>query len=460
MYTSYIGKKFLKLYNEKTNQKFSARQFFDDVFFPLFFDNEKHLMHVSNSPFFQKPSAKAMEGGLTKSQAQLKKLHSDILVEEPNMAIFVGYAAKDMEGTTSGQLTNIDFKIDPEEMYASWIGEALGMGVSGGFVILLGMDEVLWALFEGWKIYRKYLQQTPNLKDRQIETWNGKWITHFFSDKYNPAEPNEQFELGTDQVLGKLAITTQKWSEVIFALSKKFPTQEPLIYGYNLSRTNTTLGFIKIYLPDVEKMFEFRDKIFLNKKDAVLTDDEISRLQTYYNFKGACKLGTIGLKALEPGKLRDFMPPPFGKGDDYKFSDENSYKQYELYKIWIIAMLNKIELNELAAKVAQALWDFERNAKEIELDDADEITSLADVAQKMKAKDRGKTGKAKLTDNVRSALSLVKFIDALNAVMEKGNVETDVFLLAKEEALKMPMDLFPLFISLIKFEYTYIKSKK
>jgi hypothetical protein len=54
MYTSYIGKKFLKLYNEKMQQEYTASEFFESVFFPVFFTDDAHLMHVGNSPFFQK----------------------------------------------------------------------------------------------------------------------------------------------------------------------------------------------------------------------------------------------------------------------------------------------------------------------------------------------------------------------------------------------------------------------
>lgn len=44
--------------------------------------------------------------------------------DEPNMSIFVGYAAKDVAGTTSGQISDMQTSIDTDEMYASWIGEA------------------------------------------------------------------------------------------------------------------------------------------------------------------------------------------------------------------------------------------------------------------------------------------------------------------------------------------------
>lgn len=58
MYTSYIGKKFLKLYNEKERLNLSAKDFFNTVLFPLFFNDDRHFMHVHGSTFFQKVSEK------------------------------------------------------------------------------------------------------------------------------------------------------------------------------------------------------------------------------------------------------------------------------------------------------------------------------------------------------------------------------------------------------------------
>ncbi len=216
MYTSYIGKIFLKLYNEKENKKLSARQFFDEIMFPLFFDNEKHLMHVSNSPFFQKPSKKDLSG-LSKSQIQLKNLHTNIAKGNPNMAIYVGYAAMGIGETTSGQVTDINYYIDGEEMYLSWIGEALAIGVKGGYEILLDIEEVIWGLYLGWSYYRKYLSQTPNIKDNQIETWNGHWLCHILNNPNETNDLSEGLKIESTEVKGNLAIPTQKWSQLIFS---------------------------------------------------------------------------------------------------------------------------------------------------------------------------------------------------------------------------------------------------
>jgi len=442
MYTSYIGKKFLKIYNEKEGKNFSAEEFFDQIFTRLFFTDKAHLMHVGNSPFFQKPKPEDIKEHGSKSLAQLNNLKKAIRFDVPNMSIFVGASAKDIGGTTSGQVTDIDFKIDKNEMYASWLGEALGIGVNGGFVMLVDEVEVLWALFLGWKYYRKYLNQTPNVKDKQIETWNGQWLYHYFHPMTNEQNPDENLDIETTEVQGNIAIPTQQWSKIIFALSKKFPNKVITIYAYNLSQTNTTLGFINIYLPEVKKMYEMRDILFIKEGETILSDQEIEKLSTFFNFKNACQLGTIGLKALEPDKLREYMPKGsilYAQGKEFKFSTEDSYLHYKLYKIWITAMLNKTELLKLASDIASVLCTNEKNG----------------------VKDnRGKTDISQDSNGVREAKNIREFIDNLTGVLKKSPESAEAFKEVVDQVIKMPSDYFPLFVTLIRFEYAYQKSKK
>ena len=89
MYTSYIGKKFLKIYNERMHTSLSACEFFEQVFFPLFFNDDRHLMHVSNSPFFQKPRSEDVKKYGSKPLAQFHNLQEAMAGDEPNMHIFV-----------------------------------------------------------------------------------------------------------------------------------------------------------------------------------------------------------------------------------------------------------------------------------------------------------------------------------------------------------------------------------
>jgi hypothetical protein len=442
MYTSFIGKKFLSLYKEKENKPddYSARQFFDDVLFPCFFDHETHLMHVGNSPFFQKPKEDDVKLYGSKSKAQYQNLLREIESgDSPSGAIYVGYGAKEISSTSTGQLTSLTLITSKEDIYLSWIGEALGIGVNGGLVMLIDNDRVMLNLYEGWQYYRLFLEQTPDLKDKQIETWNGHWICHTLSSLFNSNNALSGFNLETEEVLGKIAIPTNSWTKVLFALSRNFHDQESLtIYAYNLSQTNTTLGFINVYLSDIRRPFELRDKIFMDHSNFILNDNEIESLETFYNFRNACKFGTIGLKALEPAKLREFMPKgtiEYAQGKEFKFIDEHSKNIFSLYKLWIIAMLNKTELLQLAADVA---------------------TSLLSLEREQSARDKTKTGQTQSSKELLESKSLKVFIDGLTENINEKNALT--FKNVVDNVVTMPSDNFPLFITLIRFEYSYQKN--
>lgn len=440
MYTSYIGKKFLTLYNERENNDLSAEQFFDEVFFDIIFNDESHLLHVGNSPFFQKPKAADVEKFGSKPSAQLSNLKKAIRDDPPNMSIFVGYGSKDVESTTSGQVTTLDVDVDTEEMYASWIGQALAIGLSGGYVILIDENEVIWSLYKGWKVYRKYLAQTPNLKDKQIETWNGHWLNHMTGNDFDPDDPTYEFNFVTQNILGKLAIPTIEWTRVIFSLARKCPNVILTAYAYNLSQTNTTLGFVNLFLPGIKSFTQIKDVLKHPTGEISLTVNELELMKPFFNFKNACSNGTIGLKALEPDKLRAYMPKgsvTFAQGREYKFSDKQSYYDYQIFKTWIIAMLKKTELLELASKLAQVLHEKERIK--------DHLSS------------RGKTGGTNFSKKFLEIKSLPDAVTKLTALVEDVTQSKDILKETLVELIEMPRDQFPLFIALVGFEYSYQK---
>lgn len=434
MYTSYIGKKFLRLYNERNKTEYTAEQFFDEVFFGLFFTDESHLMHVGNSPFFQKPKESDVVLHGSKSLAQLANLKSNIQNDVPNMSIFVGASAKDIGGTTSGQVSSIAIDIDEDEMYASWIGEALAIGVNGGFVMLVDNEDIIWGLYKGWEVYRKYLSNTPSIKDKQIETWNGQWICHYFSDNYEENSPEENLYIEPENVQGKFAIPTIKWSTVILVFSRKFPNSQMLVYAFNLSQTNTTLGFINIFLKEITKIYEINDQLLLDANETILSDKDIASFEPFYYFKDACALGAIGLKALEPAKLREFMPKgsvPYAQGKDYKFKDKESYNNYKLFKIWIYAMLNKKEIIQLADDLALILLKYEDAKKDV---------------------NRGKTEKREVIKRVIESKHFKEFAENVKYLITVENSES-LQEIIRTTYTEIPTDNFSLFLTLVRFQY-------
>lgn len=438
MYTSYIGKQFIELYNEKTNSDLTAEQFFEKEFFPLFFNDEKHLMHVGNSPFFQKPKIEDVKKYGTKPIAQFENLKTKVFEDEPNMSFFVGYAASGTQETTSGQVSSLkNVKIDSEEIYASWIGEALAIGVSGGSVFLINENDVLWQIYQGWKYYRKYINQTPNIKDKQIETWNGNWLI-FLQNK--ETSQDEIPELPVSKVQGKLAIATASWSQVLFGLSHYYPSKEILIYAYSLSQMNTTIGFVKVFLPEFNKLIKYRHSLIDFKDFKQVDDKDIEQFETFYNFKIACQKGSIGLFAIEPKGLRKFMPfgsIMYAQGKDLKFTKDKDYFLYQIYKNWIMATLNKTKLLQLASQLAEILLNME-----------EEKTS------------RGKANISRVSQEVRESKTLKEFISKLTETLPLVEKDATIIKEVVTEVLGMPNDNFPLFITLVRFEHNYQKTLK
>lgn len=459
MYTSFIGKKFLAAWNAREGKALTARRFFDEVMFKDFFDDARHLMHVANSPFFQSVSAKDLATGKRESEIRRENLHNAVATKSPNASFFVGSAADGVTATTSGQVTTMPgvvqvektlnatlfpeeragpcLKIDKEEIYASWIGEGLAMGVSGGYYMLSEREELLLAVFEGWKVYRKFLAQTPNLKGRQIETWNGQWIAHWLGGG-DPAAfyPDWEEKVDAKTKAKYNAIKTLEWTKLLFALCKRFSGEVLTVYAYNLSQTNTTLGFLNLNLPEVNRLNEYRDKVFISKKESVLISDEINELIPYFTFKRAAEFGVIGLRTLEPDKLREYLPQRDPKKNkDLNLTKAENHKQFQIFKLWIYAMLNRTELLELSGRIAQILHQFE---------DAG-------------SSDRGKKVHDQLSDEVRGATSLRVFADKLGEVLGLFPAASGTFRAAVDNAVKMPADQLPLFVALIRFEYNYQK---
>ena len=168
MYTAYIGRRAINLYNEHMHDgdPLSPKKFFDQVFFPVVFDDDDYLIQAGNSKFGQlvrqrkKDRREAQEKGLSwedekprRRQRALSDLHS--LAEgysEPHNHVVVGGSARKVSATASGQVTNIDQSVEPDTFYFSWIGAATAGRGSGSFTmtVLINHASQLLSLLVGW----------------------------------------------------------------------------------------------------------------------------------------------------------------------------------------------------------------------------------------------------------------------------------------------------------------------
>ena len=428
MITSNIGKIFLDAYNEEYGTSYDARTFFLEQFYPLFFDQNKYMMTAGNSPLENpKLSWEEMIKGKKpyetpeQRKSRFEKMIKKTDKSEADMSIARGYASLDIAAPTSGQVTNLKLPNSQEESYASWIGDALGVGVQGGFSILFSKKEILLDIFEGWKLYRKCLNETSMLKGNQINTWNGQWLSHYYDPReYDADMPLAGYSPYNTNKDGIINIDTQTWTKILIAVSKKYRNAQILGYIYSIGKTNKTIGFIPFDLTQIRRPIHLYEKIF-----GMSNGRNVESLWgTAIGFKTACTYGAIGIKAMEPKGLRDYVY----KGKQPKAHNYDNIN-YNVYIIWIYAMLNNDELWEKSQELAKLL---------------NEASSDKDKSISTKRKN--------LVETMLNATNKKQFIAAATEVVSFiGKI--DEFKGIVKEIHGMPTDNVPYFLTLLRFQY-------
>ncbi|MBI2418107.1 MAG: hypothetical protein HYV28_09450 [Ignavibacteriales bacterium] len=430
MYTSITGKKLVARWNERNGTALSLKEFFDEKFYPVFYDHEKYLQWITNSPFVQGYRS-AQPPDKSKRMEMLAEFHRKIVEQEPDASIAVGFSAEGNEATTSGQLTGIKLPFGEDDMYSSWIGSGLGVGVDGGLLLLFDEDEILELLYEGWSRYRSLVEETPNLKGNQINTWNGQWLTFALGNNNYKSMPFAPVELKKDTA----SLPTVNWIKLLFRLARRYPNKKLMTYVYSLGQTNTTVGFIQINLPELKREIDMYVHLFgeigSTHRKAI---EEV--YVTQFGFKTVCRNGSVGLKEIEPKQLREYLP---GHGKAAAFpklkDDEKSIINYNIYLSWVLCMLNNKSLIDVAGDLARMLRDYETGGA------------------------RSKTGRANKVLALLDASSRRQFIEKLTDILADDAANGEFFNALVLETDKMQADKFPYFLTLIKFKYTFIKSK-
>ncbi|MBK1440754.1 hypothetical protein JHJ32_12205 [Parapedobacter sp. ISTM3] len=437
MITTLVGKTFLSAYNEKYNKNYSAKEFFEKEYFELFFNHPKYMQWITNSPFVQmKAGQKPEKLSAEDRQEKLHNLFSKVGTEAPDASFAIGYPASESKefASTSGLVSNVFIETEQEDVYYSWIGSGLGIGVAGGYNLLINDAAIALTTYDGWTIYRKYLNDPVlgNLRGNQINSWNGQWLTFRLGKRYD-----ESFDFATleDEKIFKVEtslaeVNTVNWSNLFFSLSNAYPEKSLNAYIYSFGQTNKTIGFIPIYLKagkTLKDIFRqlFRTDLPFNNKD----------FQSIFgmHIKRACELGNIGLHALRPDSLKKYMDED--KNLSFKKEEENLI--YQSYKTWLIAMLSK-------------------NKEEI----TDYTIELARLIQRYRAGAKGTDRMNLIKNDLLGAKSKKAFIDALTEMIdgiEGADLETLKKL--KDEVHLMTNEEFGYFNTLLKFDYAFVEKQ-
>jgi len=317
MITTLIGKAFLKAYNEKYGKSYSAKEFFEEEYFELFFNHNKYLMSGGNSSFENpKISWDKMQKGIVpyESEGRRKERLEKFIEKAENingsldMGIAPGYPAAEITAATSGLVSDLFIRNTEDDIYYSWFGAGLGIGVAGGYNLLINDIVITLETYEGWKHYRNYLNDKSlnKLRGNQINSWNGQWLTYKLGRNYDAAFDFSTLETeGIFKVDSSLVeVNTANWSNLFFSLSHLYPENVLNAYIYSFGQTNKTVGFIPIYLKAGKKLIEVFKQLF--QTDLPFNNKDFQSVFGMH-IKRACELGNIGLHALRPDNLKKYM---------------------------------------------------------------------------------------------------------------------------------------------------------
>lgn len=443
MYTAKIGKRILERWRQRENRpEVTARVFFDEVFYPLFFDDERYLMVANNSKFdqaYKQKKKKPLSDKATREEV-LEDFH--LAVEELTSHeghVYMGGYTRNVEDPTASQISSVTIPLESETTYLTWFGAAAGIGVKGGLSLLIDDDELLDQIVEGWSVYRDYMSTESTLKPHQIDTWNGWWL-YIRNDEYFKKESpliNRPHDMTTLKD-GVSAINTVSWGRLLFRLTKITNESTFLSYIYSFGQTNTTIGFIPILLKDITYLADVHTQLYGIES----RNEKFMRLyETEYGFLTACKMGAIGLRALEPKDLKNYISTYGGKINRPKLTTDQDQINFQFYKTWIAAMLDNRTLLLRAKNLAEQL---------------NEISPSA----------RGKKGISNKIDKVLEANTLKQLADAFTALLQdediliRKDLDTDVLQTVIAETLSLPASKVPLFLTLLRFESAVLNYKK
>lgn len=320
MVTVQIGKLFLRAYNKRHNLNLTAEEFFTTIYFSLFFNHRYYMQWVTNSPFTQgkKPPISDPKDRMSNLNDLINKIDKG----DRDASVYIGGASSDAKAfqITSGNVSSMNVDISNEDVYYSWIGSGLGVGVKGGLSIFFFNEDILMDIYEGWIHYRNCIEDyyiDPN----KINSWNGQWLNYLYSYNYqdyfdfNLYKENEFFK--------DSSINTIPFSNLYFNISRNIVLPEICMYVYSFGQMNTTLGFYNLVLSDARRFIENYTSLY-DKYDA---NESLFNNNLY----SMCQLGVIDMRAFKPVGIESIDKINL---DESKDSYQDNLIKYKTFKAW------------------------------------------------------------------------------------------------------------------------------
>ncbi len=436
MITTVVGRTFLNAFNKKYKKGLTPKEFFVEQYFELFYNHSKYMQWVTNSPFVQMKGGQKVHSITSDERLdKLEALHEKVLNESADGSFALGFPASETKefASTSGLVSDIDIPTSEDDIYLSWIGSGLGIGVAGGYSLLFDDAEISLKTYEGWQVYRSYLNNATldKMRGNQIGTWNGQWLSYSLSDGFD-----EQFDFSilTEEKIfetskDKIEVNTVSWSKLFFSLSQLHPNTSLMAYVYGFGQTNKTIGFIPFQLKSGTSIKKIYKQLTANDTSTSTKNFEVL---FGMHIKRACELGSIGLHALRPDGLVKYM----NEGKNLSFKKDDDKINYYVYKTWLIAMLNrnKEEITEYTIELAETILRYRNSGK-----GNSRMTLIKELFET-----KSKKG------FIEHLTSMVKDLDSADLMVIKA-LKDEVHLMTNEE--------FGYFSTLLKFDYAFLEKQ-
>ena len=436
MITAVVGKTFLDAYNVKYNKNLTSKEFFVEEYFELFYNHPKYMQWVTNSPFVQMKAGQKVHL-LTKEDRleKLKNLHEKVDTELPDASFALGFPASEVKefASTSGLVSNIAVPSNESEIYLSWIGSGLGIGVAGGYTLLFDDPQITLQTYEGWKVYRKYLNEPTldKLRGNQIGTWNGQWLAYSLKEEFDDFDfaslvDEKIFTIDSENI----EVNTTMWSALFFSLSQLYPSSTLTAYVYGFGQTNKTIGFIPFQLKSGTKLKHVYQSLFGN--NSTISKKGFESLFGMH-IKRACELGSIGLQTLRPESLKKYMV----ESKNLSFKNEEDTINYHVFKTWLVAMIskNKEEVTDYTLELAETFLRYRNSGTK---------NDRKTLVEKELFESKSKKG------FIEHLTTMIKDLEPDELVIIK-NFKDEIHLMTNEE--------FGYFSTLLKFDYAFLEKQ-
>ena len=199
-------------------------------------------------------------------------------------------------------------------------------------------------------------------------------------------------------------------------------------YVYSYGQTNTTIGFIPFDLSQITRPVKLYQHFF-----GMESGHKAEKLWgTAVGFAKACQQGVIGLRAMEPKGLKDYIE----KSKMPKLSDkEEQVISFNVYQSWIMAMLNNQDLWNKAQEFAFELSKYSQSGNRAKTVNANKVKIVLESNNKM--------------NFIKSMVDIVGDVEDVDKMKEIVSVINT-----------MPTDNVPYFLTLVRFHYAILINNK